>query len=103
MIKMNKKTTQNETVIGKLERLNKQMSELISIEKKANTDYDYVNANDLAELLGESINTIYARVHRKEIPYYKPGGKLLLFKVSEIRKWIEGGRHSTINEIKERI
>lgn len=100
---MDEKTIKSNTVISHLELLNKQMSELISLEKKVTADYDYVNAIDLAELLGESINTIYARVHRKEIPYYKPGGKLLLFKVSEIKEWIKQGRRCTINEIKERI
>ena len=46
---------------------------------------------------------IYARVHHKQIPYYKPGGKLLLFKYDEIQEWIKSGRHATMDEIRERI
>lgn len=93
----------NEKLLGKIDLLNNQMAELIAIERKVSSGYDYINAIELAELLGESIKTIYGRVHHKQIPYYKPGGKLLLFKMQEIKQWIEDGRHSTLNEIKERI
>ncbi len=100
---MEKSITPNEQMISHLKQLNKQLEELIRVEKKATTGYDYVNATELSQLLGESISTIYARVHRREIPYYKPGGKLLLFKLSEIKEWIKQARHSTIVEIKEKI
>ena len=88
----------NAETLKKLEQLTKQLSELIIIQRKAVSGYDYLNANELADLLGESIKTIYARVHLKQIPYYKPGGKILLFKLDEIREWIKSGRHSTMDE-----
>lgn len=90
-------------VLRNLEILNKQVSELVKLHRKEISGYDYLNANELADLIGESIKTIYARVHHRQIPYYKPGGKLLLFKFDEIQEWIKSGRHATMDEIRERI
>ena len=52
------KSCKNEA-IEKLDLLNKQISELIQIQRKAASGYDYVNANELAQLLGESKKTIH--------------------------------------------
>ncbi|WP_262328506.1 helix-turn-helix transcriptional regulator [Carboxylicivirga litoralis] len=73
------------------------------MQKKLSTGYDYINAKELSELLGVSIKTIYGKVYNRQIPYYKPGGKTLMFKMSEIQEWIKSGRHSTIEELKEII
>ena len=91
----------NGETLKNLELLNKQVSELIKAQRKVISGYDYLNANELAELLGESIKTIYARVHNRQIPFYKPGGKVLLFKLEEIVDWIRSGRHSSLDEIKQ--
>lgn len=93
----------NAASLRNLELLNKQMAELLQIQRKAVAGYDYLNANELAELLGESIKTIYSRVHNRQIPFYKPGGKVLLFKLEEIREWIKSGRHSTMEELRESV
>jgi len=92
-----------EETLKHLEMLNKQVSELLRVQRKATSGYDYINANELAELLGESKKTVYARVHNRQIPFYKPGGKVLLFKLDEIKKWIESGRHSSIDEIRQEM
>jgi excisionase family DNA binding protein len=86
-----------------LEKLNNQISELILVQRKAITGYDYINVNELSQLLGLSVHTIYSRVHQRQIPYYKPGGKVLLFKIGEIQDWIKSGRHSPIEEIRQNI
>ncbi|WP_083985195.1 helix-turn-helix domain-containing protein [Geofilum rubicundum] len=57
----------------------------------------------MSQLLGESVKTIYGRVYNKQIPFYKPGGKILLFKLDEIEKWIKAGRHSSLDEIKSNL
>jgi excisionase family DNA binding protein len=93
----------NAEAIKNLERLNEKVTELIQVQRKANYGYDYITANELAELLGESIKTVYSRVNKKQIPFYKPGGKALLFNLKEIEEWIKTGRHSSIEELKENI
>ena len=93
----------NAETLKNLELLNKQVSELIQVQRKVVSGYDYLSANELAQMLGESIKTIYARVHNRQIPYYKPGGKILLFKLDEIRDWIQSGRHSSMDELKQKV
>lgn len=100
---MDKQENFNSETLQSLEKLNNQMSELIQVQRKAITGYDYINVNELSKLLGESTQTIYNRIHQKQIPYYKPGGKVLLFKISEIEEWIKSGRHSSIEEIRQNI
>ncbi len=93
----------NKEVLKNLEVLNKQVSELVQFQRKSFSGYEYINANELAALLGESIKTIYGRVYNRQIPYYKPGGKVLLFKVNEIQEWIDSGRHASIEELRDRV
>lgn len=91
----------NEATLKSLDQIHKQISELVKMQRKDIAGYDYINVDELAELLGESKKTIYARVHNRQIPFYKPGGKLLLFKLNEIKGWIESGRHSSVDEIRQ--
>ncbi len=98
---MDEQKNMNDATLKSLELLNKQVAEIIKVQRKAVSGYDYMNANELAELLGESIKTVYARVHNRQIPFYKPGGKILLFKLDEIREWVKSGRHSTIDELRK--
>lgn len=100
---MGKKNNTDKEAVTQLETLNRQVAELLKIQRKAISGYDYLNASELAEMLGESIKTIYARVHHRQIPFYKPGGKALLFKLDEIKQWIEAGRHSSIDEIRQTV
>lgn len=98
---MDNQKSDNTETLQKLEQIINKISELVKVQQKVGAGYDYINASELAEFLGESIKTIYARVHNREIPFYKPGGKLLLFKVEEIQEWIKSGRHSSIDELRQ--
>lgn len=100
---MEEQTDFNEKTLKSLEQLNQKITELIKLQRKAVSGYDFINANELAELLGESKKTVYARVHNRQIPFYKPGGKILLFKLGEIQEWVKSGRHSSIDEIKQNV
>jgi len=98
---MNENESFNDQTLQKLDKLNQQVSELLKVQRKAISGYSYINSNELAELLGESVKTVYARVHKRQIPYYKPGGKVLLFKLEEIMEWIQSGRHSSMDELRQ--
>lgn len=100
---MDKKKSYNTEILKNLEQLNKNVSGLAKAQHKAGMGFDYINASELAHLLGESVKTIYGRVYNKQIPFYKPGGKILLFKRDEIEQWIKAGRHSSLDEIKSNV
>ena len=93
----------NYETLKNLEQLNKKVTELILIQRKAASGYDFINADELATLLGESIKTVYARVQNRQIPYYKPGGKVLLFKMDEIQAWIKSGRYAPTGELNQNV
>ena len=100
---MDEKKCFNTETLKNLEQLNQKVSELVKVQHKAGMGFDYVSAAELAQLLGESVKTIYGRVYNKQIPFYKPGGKILLFKLDEIEAWIRAGRHSSLDEIKSNV
>ena len=60
---------------------------------------DLMNVKMIAEFLHLSVPTIYGLTHRREIPFYKRGQRLL-FRRDELEKWIAGGRRMTVDEIK---
>jgi excisionase family DNA binding protein len=93
----------NAETLMRLDLLNKQVTELLQMQRKVALGCDYISAPELAELLGEKLSTIYGRVHYRKIPFYKPGGKVLLFKLDEIQEWIKSGRNATMDELRESI
>ena len=49
-------------------------------------------------MLTLSVNTIYSKVHNKQITYYKQG-KRLYFSRSDLTKWIDSTQQLTTTEI----
>ncbi|WP_025146868.1 helix-turn-helix domain-containing protein [Pedobacter jeongneungensis] len=62
------------------------------------------NIQQAADYLKVSVQSIYAKVSRLEIPVRKPG-KRLYFSKQELRSWVDNSRRKTaaelINEIKQ--
>lgn len=61
---------------------------------------DPKNINEISELTGLTVPTLYGYCQRNEIPYSKKGNRLYFFK-SEILDWIRTGRQKTIKELQE--
>ncbi len=49
---------------------------------------EIMTVEDCALYTGLSTSYIYKLTHRKEIPFFKPMGKRLYFKRSEIEQWL---------------
>lgn len=60
---------------------------------------EILNADELAEFIGLSKSYIYKLTHRRELPHYKPSGKKLFFKTSEVLEWLKKNRISTNQEL----
>lgn len=58
-----------------------------------------LTVDDLINYSGYSRSYIYKLVHRKEIPFYKPGGKNLFFKREEINDWLLQNKTKSESEI----
>ena len=62
---------------------------------------DFVTLQEAAQILGLSKGTIYQYTHYKTIPYYKPNGRKIYFKIKDLIDFMERGRRSSIDEIKQ--
>ena len=55
---------------------------------------EYLTVKELGERIKLAKQTIYNMIHKKEFVlnthYYKPKAKIILFKWSAIKKWLEG-------------
>ena len=54
-----------------------------------NSEEGFIDVNQAAEFLKTKPGTIYQQVHKKIIPFHKPGGRVL-FKKSELAEWVRG-------------
>ncbi|MBI4766893.1 MAG: helix-turn-helix domain-containing protein [Deltaproteobacteria bacterium] len=62
----------------------------------------YFNIEELSRYLGIKKSTIYSRVGKREIPYYKIG-RLIRFRREDIDRWIEGHKREPISFQKKAI
>ncbi len=60
---------------------------------------DVFNMDDVAAYTGMSKGDIYGLVCKREIPFYKGGGKMNFFRREEINAWLLQNRVSSQSEI----
>lgn len=60
-----------------------------------------LGVDDVVVLTGLSKGFVYKLTCRKEIPHYKPNGKLLYFDRQEIESWMKQNRVNTIEEAEQ--
>ena len=72
-------------IFERLERIEKSLNGIHSaLESKSGShSEEFLNVHQVAELIEESVASIYTRTSSRTIPFYKKG-KRLLFKKSEI-------------------
>lgn len=67
------------------------MQKVISKEKipsKQSIDNEYININQVSEMLHLSVSHIYTLTSQKKIPHIKLLGKKILFSKVELERWI---------------
>ena len=58
----------------------------------------YIGIEEASTLVSLSINTVYGKVSRREIPHYKRGKKLYFLK-DELQKWIGSEKVLSVEEV----
>ncbi|CAM3775506.1 helix-turn-helix domain-containing protein [Flavobacterium gelidilacus] len=90
-----------ELIFERLDRIEKAISEL---KEKLNytppIENDIMNIDEVSAYLKMCKPTIYGRVHRRTIPFYK-SGKKLFFKKSDLENYFFSGKYLTEVEIKK--
>lgn len=60
-----------------------------------------LNMDDVVLLTGLSKSHIYKLTYKKEIPYYKPNGKLIYFDRQEVEMWMKQNRVNSFAEAEQ--
>jgi excisionase family DNA binding protein len=63
---------------------------------------EVLSANEACVYLNVSISWLYKLTHLKKIPHYKPNGKLIYFKKSDLNIWLLRNRVSSQEEIERK-
>ncbi|MBU1369712.1 MAG: helix-turn-helix domain-containing protein [Bacteroidetes bacterium] len=57
---------------------------------------------EASQLTGISASDLYKRTSNRSIPFFKPSGKLIFFRRTELEAWLTSNRVSTVMEIEEK-
>lgn len=71
----------------------------IKLEIKLSSRKELLSFEDATIMLGVSESYLYKLTSQRRIPHFKPFGKLIFFKRSELMDWVEEGRILTREEI----
>lgn len=77
----------------------KQLAEIRSLSLLAAKNV--LDLNDVVLLTGLSKGYIYKLTCKKEIPYYKPNGKLIYFDRQEVEGWMKQNRVNSVVEAEQ--
>jgi excisionase family DNA binding protein len=78
------------------------IEEMIALLKQErNIANEMLDFKQAIKYLGISKSKLYKMTHLKELPCYKPGGRKLYFKKSDLDAWQQRNRIPSIEEIKE--
>lgn len=66
------------------------------------TQKRFFTSEEAAKYLGISRSYLYKLTHSKQIPHYKPIGKMCYFEREELEKWLQRNRIATDEELNQR-
>lgn len=75
----------------------KEIKELL--KKQTIQQKEILTIDEVAEFLGLSKSRVYKMTSNREIPYYKPGGKVTYFNRQDLEQWILSSRISSISDV----
>lgn len=67
-----------------------------------NSTKEVLTAEEAARYMGMSMSYVYKLTNRGLIPFYKPTGKMVYFKRTELEEWLLANRYATNTELEER-
>jgi len=79
------------------ERLDK-IEVLLETYQKDLPENDFLGAKEACEILKFTLPTLYTKVCKREVPFYKQGNRLYFSKL-ELLNWIQDGKKKSLHEI----
>lgn len=62
------------------------------LEQPTEQTTDFITIQQAAKMLGITVNGVYRLTHLKKIPYYRPTGKRVYFKIEDINGYLSSNR-----------
>ena len=78
----------------------KQVADLITANI-INTQKEVLTSDEAAKYMGISKSYLYKLTMNRQIPHYKPLGKMCYFNRLELEQWLQSNRHSTDAELSQ--
>ena len=63
---------------------------------------EVLTSEEVANYMGVSMSCLYKLTSRREIPHYKPTGKLCYFNRVEVEQWLQSNRVATGVELEQK-
>lgn len=83
-------------ILGPAEELK---ARLVRLEQRVYQSKSVLTFDEACEYIGVSESLLYKLTAAKEVPHYKPRGKMLYFKKEEIDEWLLQNREVTIGAV----
>ncbi len=82
-----------------LEQINSQIQELKTLTLKR--DKPFMSVNEAADYIGVPKQSLYQITSKKIIPFYRPSGRRIYFKIDDLNEYIlnKSGRYKSDDEI----
>ena len=61
---------------------------------------EILTSTEAAQYMGVALSYLYKLTMRREIPHYKPTGKMVFFRRDELEQWLQNNRIMTQDEAK---
>nr|WP_199156123.1 helix-turn-helix domain-containing protein [Pedobacter sp. ASV2] len=85
-------------LVGIEERLDKIEDILLERYRHDMSKNDFIGAKEACGILRFSLPTLYTKVCKREVPFYKQGNRLYFSKL-ELFDWIQKGKKKSLSEI----
>ncbi len=72
------------------------------IDSQIQSKSEFLNPSQAAAYLSQSISAVYRLSSKRVVPHYKPGGKRIYFRRSDLDQYILQGRVDSIEEIEHK-
>ncbi len=79
-----------------------QITDLVS-DKTLFCTKEVLTSDEVARYMGISKSYLYKLTMRKQIPHYKPMGKMCYYNRAEIEQWLQSNRVATETELNTRV
>lgn len=103
MERLNERMTAAEAVIRKLEPVEELLERLTTLEENIYTTKKVLTFNEACHYLGISESLLYKLTSSKEVPHFKPRGKMLYFSKEELDHWLMQNNVPTIGAITQTV